>query len=175
MPLYTLLYGIFLFVTSKKGISADELAIQIGVNRKTTQLLCRKLRYLMSIDNDWFCLKSKFIEIDGFFIGGKTHNGKRGLGTNQQAFLLALGTDKLNKYPNKIKVLKVKSENKLEIKNLFKQIEYNQETTVCTDGHQAYLYLKEKVNLINGIIDYNNHDHLMYWLNVQISNIKYQK
>lgn len=125
----------------------------------------------MSIDNDCFCLKSKFLEIDGFFIGGKTHNSKRGLGTNQQSFLLALGTDKLNKYPNKIKVLKVKSENKFEIKNLFKQIEYNQETTVCTDRHQAYLYLKEKVNLINGIIDYNNHDHLMHWLNVQISKV----
>lgn len=47
----------------------------------------------MSLDNDCFDLKSKFIEIDGFHIGGKSHNGKRGLGTDKQPFLVALGTD----------------------------------------------------------------------------------
>ena len=172
LPLYTLLYGIFLFVTSKKGISAEELSRQLGVNRKTAQLLVRKLRYLMSLDNDSFDLQSKFIEVDGFFIGGKTHNGKRGLGTEQQAFLLALETNKLNHYPNRIKVMKIKSECKEEIKRLFKHIHCNQNTTVCTDGDPSYLFLKDRINLINGVIDYNQDDHLLYWLNIQISNIK---
>ena len=172
LPLYTLLYGIFLFVTSKKGISAEELASEIGVNRKTAQLLCKKIRYLMSLDNDCFDLESKFIEVDGFFIGGKTHNGKRGLGTNQQPFLLALGTDRLNNYPNKMKVLKVTSENKSEVKRLFQYIHYDKDTTVCTDGDQSYLYLKDKVHLMHGVIDYNDENYLMYWLNIQISNIK---
>lgn len=86
----------------------------------------------MSLDNDCFDLDSKFIEVDGFFIGGKTHNGKRGLGTNQQLFLLALGTDRLNNYLNKMKVLKVTSENKSEVKRLFQYIHYYKDTTVCT-------------------------------------------
>ena len=80
LPLYTLLYGIFLFITSTKGISAEELSRQLGINRKSAQLLCQKLRYLMSLDNDCFDLKSKFIELDGFHIGGKSHNGKREVG-----------------------------------------------------------------------------------------------
>lgn len=172
LPLYTLLYGIFLFVTSKKGISAEELARQLGINRKTAQLLCRKLRYLMSLDNDSFDLKSKFIEIDGFHIGGKSHNGKRGLGTDKQPFLLALGTDQLNNYPNKIKLLKVKGESKEEVKKLMKHIDYDKDTTICTDGDQAYLFLKDKVHLVNGVIDYSKSEHLMYWINIQISNIK---
>lgn len=172
LPLYTLLYGIFLFVTSKKGISAEELAVQIGVNRKTAQLLARKIRYLMSLDNDCFHLKSAFIEVDGCFIGGKTHNGKRGLGTEKQPFLVALGTDRLNNYPNRIKVLQVKSENQSEIKRLFKKIEYNRDTVVSTDGNQSYYFLKEKVNLKNEVIDYEKEDHPMYWVNIIISNIK---
>ena len=80
------LYGIFLFVTSKKGISAEELSRQLGINSKSAQLLCPKLRYLMSLDNDCFDLKTKFVEIDGFYIGGKSHHGKRGLKTDNPPF-----------------------------------------------------------------------------------------
>lgn len=40
----------------------------------------------MSLDNDCFDLNSKFVEIDGFHIGGKSHNGKRGLGIDKQPF-----------------------------------------------------------------------------------------
>ena len=172
LPLYTLLYGIFLFITSTKGISAEELSRQLGINRKSAQLLCQKMRYLMSLDNDCFDLKSKFIELDGFHIGGKSHNGKRGLGTDKQPFLVALGTDQLNNYPNRIKLLQVKSENKEEVKSLMKHIHYDKDTTICTDGDPAYHYLKDRVHLINGVIDYKESDHLMYWINIQISNIK---
>lgn len=94
----------------------------MGVNRKTAQLLVRKLRYLMEVDNDCFNLKSQFIEIDGCYIGGKSHNGKRGLGTDKQVFLVALGTDKYNEYPNRLKIIPIVSENKDEIKRLMKKL-----------------------------------------------------
>ena len=53
-----------------------------------------------------------------------------------------------------------------------KHIHYDKDTTICTDGDPAYHYLKDRVHLINGIIDYKESDHLMYWINIQISNIK---
>ena len=68
---------------------------------------------------------------------------------------MALGTDQLNNYPNRIKLLQVKSENREEVKRLMKHIHYNKYTTICTDGDLAYRYLKDRVHLINGIIDYN--------------------
>lgn len=83
LPLFTLLLGIYLFFTAHNAISAEELANTLGINRKSAQLLCRKLRYLMEVDNNCFDLQSPFIEGDSFFIGGKTHNSKRGLGTDQ--------------------------------------------------------------------------------------------
>ena len=92
--------------------------------------------------------------------------------TNKQPFLVALGTDQLNNYPNRIKLLQVKSENREEVKRLMKHIHYNKYTTICTDGDLAYRYLKDRVHLINGIIDYKESNHFMYWVNIQISNIK---
>ena len=53
-----------------------------------------------------------------------------------------------------------------------KHIHYNKYTTICTDGDLAYRYLKDRVHLINGIIDYKESNHFMYWVNIQISNIK---
>ena len=172
LPLYTLLYGIFLFITSKKGLSAEELASELGVNRKTAQLLCRKIRYLMELDNDCFRLEEKFIEVDGFYVGGKSHNGKSGLGTDQQPFLMALGTKEKNNYPTKVKVMKAEGEKITEVKRLFKGIKYNRETTVITDCNQCYLFLRDRVKLESSKIDYEDDDHDQYWLNVEISNIK---
>lgn len=53
-----------------------------------------------------------------------------------------------------------------------KHIYYDKDTTICTDGDPAYHYLKDRVHLINSVIDYKESDHLMYWINIQISNIK---
>ena len=36
-----------------------------------------------------------------------------------------------------------------------KHIDYDKDTTICTDGDQAYLFLKDKVHLVNGVIDYS--------------------
>src|SRR5699024_12406965 len=106
-------------------------------------------------DNDCFDLKSKFVEIDGFHIGGKSHNGKRGLGTDKQPFLVALGTDQLNNYPNRIKLLQVKYENKEEEKRLMQHIHYDRDTKICTDEDTAYNYLKDKNKKLNSVIAYN--------------------
>ena len=109
----------------------------------------------MFLDNDCFDLKSKFIEIDEFHIGGWSHNGKRALETDKQPFLLALSIDQLNNYLNRIKLLQVKSKNKEEVKRHMKHIHYDKDTTICIDGDPTYCYLKDRV-------------HLMYLINTQI-------
>ncbi len=172
LSLYKLLYGIFLFITSKKGISAEELSSKIHVNRKTGQLLNRKLRYLIELDNMCDKLESAFIEMDGFFIGGKSSNGKRGLGTDQQSFIMALGTNADNNYPTRVKIIPTQSENKEEVKVLLKQIKYDKNTTFTTDDKNTYNFLGERAKLQQQIIDYDDKDHPLYWLNKSISNLK---
>ncbi len=47
MTLYTLHLGIYLFVSNRAGILAERLSNFTGVNRKTAQLLARKLPFLI--------------------------------------------------------------------------------------------------------------------------------
>ncbi len=47
-------------------------------------------------------------------------------------------------------------------------IHYDRDTTIYTDGAPAYHYLKDRVHLINGVIDYKKSDYLMYWINIDI-------
>lgn len=173
LPLYTLLLGIFLFVTAHNGISAEELANSIDVNRKTAQLLCRKIRYLMEIDNNCFDLQSSFLEADSFYIGGQSNNSKRGLGTDKQAFLIVLGTDKENNYPNRFKTTAIASENKDTVLDFFKtHIRYNKDTVLNTDGDGAYNIMNNILTHKGTIVDYDKDNHKLYWVHKIISNIE---
>ena len=173
LPLYTLLLGIYTFITAHNGISAEELANTIGVNRKTAQLLCRKLRCLMEIDNNCFNLQSQFLEADCFYIGGKTHNGKRGLGTEKQTILFALETKKENNYPTRFKTSAIKSECKEEVFRFFKEhISYDKNTVLNTDADGAYNIMNEKLIHKSQIIDHDEEGQKLYWTHKIISNIE---
>ena len=62
----------YLFFTANKGLSAVELANELEVNYKTTLLLCRKCRILMSQSNSDKILDSLFYEADVAYIGSKS-------------------------------------------------------------------------------------------------------
>lgn len=173
LPLYTLLLGIYLFVTAHNGISAEELANTIDVNRKTAQLLCRKIRYLMEIDNNCFNLQSQFLEADCFYIGGKTHNGKRGLGTDKRTILIALGTKKENNYPTRFKTSAIQSESKEAVLQFFKEhINYDKSTVLNTDADGAYNIMNERLTHKSQIIDHDKESQKLYWIHKIISNIE---
>lgn len=173
LPLYTLLLGIFLFVTAHNGISAEELANSIDVNRKTAQLLCRKIRYLMEIDNHCFDLQSSFLEADCFYIGGKSHNGKRGLGTDKQTFLIVLATDKENNYPYRFKTAAIESENKENVLDFFRNhINYDKNTILNTDADGAYNIMNKRLTHKSQIINHDEESQKLYWTHKIISNIE---
>ena len=72
LDLYKLILGMYLFFTANKGLSAVELANELEVNYKTTLLLCRKCRILMSQSNSDKILDSLFYEADVAYIGSKS-------------------------------------------------------------------------------------------------------
>lgn len=84
---------------------------------------------------------------------------------------MVLDTDQFNNYPNRTKLLQVKSENNEEIKRLTKHIHYGkiiQQHVLMVPS--AYYYLKDGEHLINGVIGYKESNYLMYLINIQISN-----
>lgn len=51
-----------------------------------------------------------FYESDVAYTGAPSHNGKRGLGTDKQSFLVVLSTEQENQYPLYIKLHEVSSD-----------------------------------------------------------------
>lgn len=66
--LWSWFYAIYLFSTSKNGVSAKELERHLGVTYKTAWRMAAQIRKLMEQDNDKL---SGEVEIDETFIGGK--------------------------------------------------------------------------------------------------------
>ena len=148
LPLNVLLYGLFLIFTANNGISSMELSKELKVNYKTACLLQTKARILMKNSDSKRFLDSDFYESDVAYTGAPSHNGKRGLGTDKQPFLIVLSTEQENQYPRFVKM---------------------QEVT--TDSSNI---LKNRIEVNNEVIDYDNDNHRLYFLNKIISNLNSQ-
>ncbi len=110
----------------------------------------------MEIDNHCFDLQSSFLEAGCFYIGGKSHNGKRGLGTDKQTFLIVLATDKENNYSYRFKTAATQSENKENVLDFFRNyIDYDKNTILNTDADGTYNIINKRLTHKSQII---NHD-----------------
>lgn len=113
LGLFTILMGIYLFVSSQNGISGTQLAYELGINVNSGRLLLRKIRKLTEILNEEEYLEG-IIDIDGAYLGGIERGGKRGRGSKKQGVLVAVELEK-GIYPGKAIIATCKSENGKEI------------------------------------------------------------
>ena len=67
-------------------------------------------------------LDSDFYESDVAYTGAPSHNGKRGLGTDKQPFLIVLSTEQKNQYPRFVKMQEVTTDSSNIIKGYFEKI-----------------------------------------------------
>lgn len=172
LPLFKLILGIYLFITPATAVSAEHLANELGINRKSAQLLNRKLRVLMRDDNQKKTLSAKFIESDAGYIGAKSKNGKRGLGTTKVPVLVALSLNAPHQYPQFVKLNVIKSENSADIDAFFKQqVIADDATKVFTDAKTSFNCLSNRFTVVSEIIDHSKKEAL-YWTHKIISNIK---
>jgi hypothetical protein len=122
--------------------------------------------------NEIYKLSSK-IEIDASYLGGPSHNGKRGKGTDKQPALFALSFN--GRFVNYLKVSPVLGENKDEIEKFINNnvdIEYT--TEFLSDCNPAYNFINniEGVELTKIKSDAANHPYHLKWLHTVISNLK---
>lgn len=72
-------YAIYLFVTTRHGVSGKELERQLGVTYKTAWRMGQQIRQLM-VKADGFEMLQGHVELDEAYVGGKISGGKRGRG-----------------------------------------------------------------------------------------------
>lgn len=78
-PLQLWFYAIYLFVTTRHGVSGKELQRQIGVTYKTAWRMGHQIRDLMN-KADGFAMLRGHVELDEAYVGGRRSGGKRGRG-----------------------------------------------------------------------------------------------
>ncbi|MEJ2625034.1 MAG: IS1595 family transposase, partial [Pseudolabrys sp.] len=75
-PLQVWFYAIFLFVTTRHGVSGKELARTLGVTYKTAYRMGMQIRKLMA-KADGFALMQGHVEADEAYVGGSAYLGGR--------------------------------------------------------------------------------------------------
>ena len=82
-PLQKWFYAIFLFTTTRHGVSAKEIQRQIGVTYKAAWRMGHEIRkYMADVDGD--PMLGGHVEVDETVIGGRRKGGKRGrMGENK--------------------------------------------------------------------------------------------
>ena len=87
-PLHKWFYAMYLFSTSRHGISAKELQRQIGVTYKTAWRMAHEIRKYMAEVDDEHPLDGD-VEADETYVGGK-RLGKRGRGASNKAVVFGI-------------------------------------------------------------------------------------
>jgi len=72
-------YAIYLFVTTRHGVSGKELQRTLGVTYKTAWRMGQQIRTLMG-NADGFAMLQGHVELDEAYVGGKRSGDKRGRG-----------------------------------------------------------------------------------------------
>lgn len=86
-PLKNWFYAIFLFSTSKNGVSAMELQRQLGCTYKTAWRMAKQIRMLFKESGFSF---SKTTELDETYVGGKGGHNKRGRGAENKTAVFGM-------------------------------------------------------------------------------------
>lgn len=82
-------YAIFMFVTTRHGVSGKELQRQLGVTYKTAWRMGHQIRTLMA-SADGCEMLSGHIEADEAYVGGRRSGGKRGRGAEGKTIVMGL-------------------------------------------------------------------------------------
>jgi transposase len=75
-PLVSWFYAMYLFCTTRHGVSGKELQRQLGVTYKTAWRIGDQIRKLTEKAQTFDALLSGHVELDEAYIGGRTSGGK---------------------------------------------------------------------------------------------------
>lgn len=88
-PLVSWFYAIYLFVTTRHGVSGKELQRQLGVTYKTAYRMGMQIRKLIGSTQNFELLQGH-VELDETYVGGKRSGGKPGRGAPGKTIVMGI-------------------------------------------------------------------------------------
>lgn len=89
-PLVSWFYAMYLFCTTRHGVSGKELQRRLGVTYKTAYRMGQQIRDLTSMAQGFDALLSGHVELDDAYIGGRKSGSKRGRGAPGKTIVMGL-------------------------------------------------------------------------------------
>jgi len=89
-PLVSWFYAMYLFCTTRHGVSGKELQRQLGVTYKTAWRMGQQIRQLAMKAEGFDALLAGHVELDEAYVGGRRSGGKRGRGAPGKTIVMGL-------------------------------------------------------------------------------------
>lgn len=167
MPLTQWFLAFYLVCQDKRGISAVQLASQLGTTYKTAWYMLRRIRAAMGQRDETHQL-SGVIEFDDAYFGGPTVGKKRGRGTEKAKVFVALSLDERGN-PRYLKMRVTENIKRASVRK-FAQSAFAEDSVIRSDGYRSYIPALE--GYTHEYKPYDPNSGLLHWLHIMISNAK---
>ncbi len=167
MPLRQWFLAFYLVSHDKRGISAVQLAVQLGTTYKTAWYMLKRIRAAMG-QRDRTHHLSGIIEFDDAYFGGPVTGKKRGRGTEKAKVFVALSLDE-NGNPRYLK-MRVTANIKQASVRKFARSAFAEGSVIRSDGYCSYIPALE--GYTHEHKPYDPGSGLLHWLHIMISNAK---
>lgn len=164
LPLTVWFWAIYLCATDKRGISAVQLSRTLGICYDSAWHLLDMIHTAMGQRDENYLLFG-IVELDDGYIGGNSHNGKCGRGTDKSKIVVAL-----SKSANGVALYaRMKVVDNIQGKTLQQFVDqyFAPDIKVECDGYRSYLNL-EGIQLQPKKYEVGD----LHWLHKAISNLK---
>lgn len=149
-PLQLWFFAIFLFTTTRNGVSAKELQRQLGVTYKTAWRIGHKIReHMAAVDGD--NMLGGVVEIDETYVGGYRRGGQGGKGKAVVLAMVERGGDVHT-------VVVPDRKSKTLIPEIVKTVELGAE--IHTDEHTGYQILSETDDYEHMTVDHSKEEYV---------------
>ncbi len=162
--------AIYLVAHDKRGVSAILLSRELKVTYKTAWLMLHKIRKAMA-DRDAPYTLNGIVELDDFFIGAPSENGKRGRGTDKNQVLVAVSKNEKG-HPLHVKMEVISDMTGPTVKDFTERF-IEKGSHIKTDAHRSFLALaNEGYSLDARKLDLGEDPNHLKWIHTTISNLK---
>ena len=169
-PLTKWFLAVYLVANDKGGIAATTLQRMLGVSYPTAWSMLRKIRIAMADRNAKYKLEG-IVQVDDFYLGGESHNGKRGRGTEQAP--VVAGVSLKQGKPQYLFMDVVRDVGKRSVLDVFSR-RLAPDVILETDGWPTYASCAEEMDVSHLVTTSKDEqkNETFQWLDKAISNLK---